>query len=222
MLDAMVGFSRLSPISVAPPWPSALAAVDAAGDAKGLRVAYVSDIAGIGVDPEIDAICRQAALSLREAGATVEEISFDVSDGKSPYQAWRGLCMVGQHYPELAHLGSFGANLRGNVEAGLKVTPLDVAKAERGRIALFHRVPQAVRSFRRAAHPGRAGEAVPGRDEFSDRDQRHEARELHRLDRAGVPGHAGEPAGRQRAGRPDRRTGCRSGCRSSRRGSRSR
>src|SRR3954470_21100417 len=28
VLDAMVGFSRLSPISVAPPWPSALAAVE--------------------------------------------------------------------------------------------------------------------------------------------------------------------------------------------------
>src|SRR6266478_3632932 len=44
MLDAMVGFSRLSPISVAPPWASAREIVAAAEDAKGLRVAYVSDI----------------------------------------------------------------------------------------------------------------------------------------------------------------------------------
>ena len=142
MLDAMVGLSRLSPISVAPPWPSALAAVDTARDAKGLRVAYVSDIAGIGVDPEVDAVCRRAALGLRDAGAAVEQIAFDASDGREPFMTWRGLCMVAQRYPELAHLGSFGANLRGNVEAGLKVTPLDVAKAERGRIALFHRFRQ--------------------------------------------------------------------------------
>jgi amidase len=139
MLDCMVGFSRLSPISVAPPWPSALAAVDAARDANGLRVAYVSDIAGIGVDPEVDALCRRAALALGGAGAQVEEIAFDASDGYDPFMTWRGLCMVAQRFPELAHLTSFGANLRGNVEAGLKVTPLDVAKAERGRIALFHR-----------------------------------------------------------------------------------
>ena len=58
MLDSMVGLSRLSPISVAPPWASALAEVERARDAKGLRVAYVSDIAGIGVDAEIDSICR--------------------------------------------------------------------------------------------------------------------------------------------------------------------
>src|SRR5450432_2876743 len=50
MLDAMVGFSRISPISVAPPWKSALAEVAASSNAKGLRIGYVSDIAGIGVD----------------------------------------------------------------------------------------------------------------------------------------------------------------------------
>src|SRR5262245_51219267 len=65
MLDAMVGFSRLSPISVAPPWQSAFAEVERAADTRGLRVAYASDIAGIGVDAEIDAICRRAALDLQ-------------------------------------------------------------------------------------------------------------------------------------------------------------
>jgi hypothetical protein len=72
-------------------------------------------------------------------GAQVEEIAFDASDGYDPFMTWLGVFMVAQRYPELAHLASFGANLRGNVEAGLKVTPLDVAKAERGRIAVFHR-----------------------------------------------------------------------------------
>lgn len=139
MLDALVGYSRLSPISVAPPWQSAFDAVKASGDAKGLRIAYVTDIAGIGVDTEIDAICRATALSLREAGASVEEIAFDVSDGKEPYQAWRGLWMVGQQYANLDKLEEFGPNLQGNVKAGLKVTPLDFAKAEEARAKLFLR-----------------------------------------------------------------------------------
>src|ERR1700730_13330838 len=52
MLDAMVGFSRISPVTTAPPWASAHAIVAAAKDAKGLRVAYVADIADIGVAPE--------------------------------------------------------------------------------------------------------------------------------------------------------------------------
>ncbi|MDP2412154.1 MAG: amidase [Pseudolabrys sp.] len=139
MLDAMVGFSRISPISVAPPWKSALAEVEATKDAKGLRIAYVSDIAGIGVDSEIDAICRKAALALRDAGATVDEIEFDASEGKVPYQAWRGLWMVGQQFANLDRLEDFGPNLKGNVKAGLKVTPLDFATAEKTRAALFLR-----------------------------------------------------------------------------------
>jgi amidase len=139
MLDCMVGFSRLSPISAAPPWTSALAAVDAAKDAKGLRVAYASDIAAIGVDPQVDAVCRRAALALRDAGAAVEEITFDASDGRDPYMTWRSAWMIGQQHHNLAHLASFGPNLRRNVEAGLKVTALDLAVAERGRIEVFHR-----------------------------------------------------------------------------------
>jgi amidase len=139
MLDAMVGFSRLSPISVAPPWRSALAEMQKRPDAKGLHVAYVPDIAGIGVDPEIDAICRRAAIRLKDQGATVEEIAFDAGDGRPPYQVWRGFWMVGQQYQRLPQMAQFGANLRGNIEAGLKLTPREFAAAEQKRQEVFHR-----------------------------------------------------------------------------------
>ena len=71
MLDSLVGFSRISPISVAPPWQSALAELERSEEIKGLRIAYVSDIADIGVESEIDTICRDAAVRLgqtRRAG----------------------------------------------------------------------------------------------------------------------------------------------------------
>ena len=139
MLDAIVGFSHLSPISVAPPWQSALAEVERRTDAKGLRVAYVSDIAGIGIDAEVDDICRSAALHLGAAGAQVEKIEFNVEDGRDPYQAWRGLWMVGQQYQRLGELERFGPNLKGNVRAGLKLTALDIAAAEQKRQEVYHR-----------------------------------------------------------------------------------
>lgn len=139
MLDAMVGYSRLSPISVAPPWASALEAVSGATDAKGQRIAYAPDIAGIGVDAEVDSICRASARKLEQAGAQVDEILFDVSDGRDPYQAWRGAWMVAQQFANLSHLAEFGENLRGNVERGMTVTTLDLAKAEQTRQIVFHR-----------------------------------------------------------------------------------
>jgi amidase len=139
MLDAMVGFSRLSPISVMPPWTSALAEMELYADASKLRVAYAPDIAGLGVDAEIERICRNAACGLRLAGATVEEIDFDVADGRGPYQTWRGLWMVGQQCERLSAIEQFGKNLKGNVEAGLKLTALDIAAAEQTRQQVYHR-----------------------------------------------------------------------------------
>ncbi|HEY3794173.1 MAG TPA: amidase [Bradyrhizobium sp.] len=139
MLDAITGLSLISPISVAPPWASAYTIVANTEDVRGLRIAYVSDIAGIGVEPEIDELCRAAALSLRDAGAFVEETAFDISDGKLPYQAWRGLWMVGQQFANLERLEEFGVNLKGNVKAGLKISPLDFAASEHKRAQLFQR-----------------------------------------------------------------------------------
>jgi amidase len=138
-LDSITGFSRISPISVAPPWPSARAALARSDDIKGLRIAYVSDIAGIGVEAEIDAVCQGAAAALEQRGVHVEQITFDASGGRAAYQTWRGFWMVGQQYQRLAQINEFGQNLRSNVEAGLKLNAVDFAKAEHQREETFHR-----------------------------------------------------------------------------------
>ena len=130
MLDAMTGFTTLSPISVAPPWASACAELAKSDDIKGLRIAYATEIAGIGVDAEIDAICRAAAAALEHHGARVEQIAFDASAGRRAYQTWRGFWMVAQAQQRLDMLPRLGANLRGNIEAGLKLTARDFAAAD--------------------------------------------------------------------------------------------
>ena len=47
--------------------------------------------------------------------------------------------MVGQQYANLSELERFGPNLKGNVEAGLKIAAIDIGKAERKRLEVFHR-----------------------------------------------------------------------------------
>jgi amidase len=147
MLDAMVGFSRLSPISVAPPWKSALSEMSRQQDLTGLRVAYAADIAGIGVGAEIADICRNAAHRLRDAGAQIQEIDFNVGEGRAPYQTWRGLWMVGQQFERLDQLEHFGPALRGNVEAGLRIGSLDVGAAEQKRRQVYDRFRKLFESF---------------------------------------------------------------------------
>ncbi len=133
MLDAMIGLDPLWPTSVAPPWHSALAEVLACKDARSLRIAYAPDIAGFGVDAEVEAICRTAATDLRQAGALVDEIDFDASDGFSAYKTLRGQWMVGQQLERMEMLPKFGPNLRGNIEAGLALKVSDTAAAEHVR-----------------------------------------------------------------------------------------
>jgi len=139
-LDAIVGFTRRSPISVAPPWSSTYDAVEKTRDAKGLRIAFARDIAGIGVDTEVETICRKAANGMRDHGAMVEEIDFDLSAGRDPYKTWRGVWMVGQQFRNLPRLDEFGENLKGNVKSGLNITTKDIALAEETRIALFQKM----------------------------------------------------------------------------------
>jgi amidase len=55
--------------------------------------------------------------------------------------------MVGQQYRRLSHTGEFGSNLKGNIEAGLKLTALDYAAAEDVRETMFHRFRELFERF---------------------------------------------------------------------------
>ena len=207
MLDAMVGFSRLSPISVAPPWASALAAVERRrATRKGLRVAYVSDIAGIGVDAEIDAICRtrRASPARRRRHGRGDRFRCLRRARSLPDLARRldGRPAVRATSTQLDAVRREPA--RATSKAGLR-SPRSISRRpnRRAHRRCFTAFATLFERFDVLLTPAAPVQAVPGRDELSDRDQRPQARKLCRLDRAGLPGHAGEPAGRQRAGRHD-------------------
>lgn len=66
----------------------------AKGISGGVKVAYCPDPVGIGIDPEIEAVCHDAALALKEAGAEVEVVALDLSAGRDAFLALRGLWFV--------------------------------------------------------------------------------------------------------------------------------
>jgi len=139
MLDGMTGLDPLWPISAAPPWQSALDIVQRTENAKGLRIAYAPDIAGFGVDKEIDDICRAAVRRLEADGASVEIVDFSAADGFNAYKVLRGEWMVGQQLQRIEMLDKFGPNLAGNVRDGLKLTVRDTAAAENLREKVWKR-----------------------------------------------------------------------------------
>src|SRR5207245_2659189 len=76
MLQAVAGPSPLSPLAQPTAGRNFVAAA-ARGLPPGLRVAYCPDVAGIGIDPAIEPVCRRAAVGLGELGVELDEIDLD-------------------------------------------------------------------------------------------------------------------------------------------------
>ena len=103
------------------------------------RLAYCPDVAGIGIEADVERVCRDAAFALRENGATVDEIELDLSGARAAFIALRGLWFATQMFPRLEMQDRFGPNVAFNVRAGLQVTSRDLAAAENYRGQLWHR-----------------------------------------------------------------------------------
>jgi amidase len=136
MLKVMSGASPLSPVSQLTDSRNFIEAVGS-GIPKGVRIAYCPDIAGIGIDPEIEKVCRKAAFDMTQVGAKIHEIDFDLSFAWEAYVTIRGFWMVTQHYKHLDKLDQLSDNLRGNIQLGLKVTMEELAAAEQTRGKLW-------------------------------------------------------------------------------------
>lgn len=131
-LQAIAGESDRSPIGQRADGRDFVGAVRA-GPKKGLRVAYCPDIATIGIDASVEAECRRAALALKDAGARVDEIEFDLSYARDAFLALRGEWFVAWMYERLARIDEFGVNVRNNVRSGLEADPRDLGAAHQAR-----------------------------------------------------------------------------------------
>ncbi len=138
MLQAIAGPSPYSPLAQ-PARGEDFGAIVDAGPETGLRVAYCPDIAGIGIDPDVERVCREAAFALEDAGATVMEIELNLSAGRAAFLPLRGLWFAAQMHPRMGDRDRFGANVANNVTAGLATTTKELAAAEAYRGQLWHR-----------------------------------------------------------------------------------
>lgn len=135
-------------------------------DVRGKRFAYCRDIAGIGIDADVERVCRDAAFALADAGAEVEEIELDLAYARKPFLALRGHWFVSQLYPYLDRVDEFGVNVANNVRAGLKVTPVELAEAEVTRKRLWEEFRAFFRTFDQLLTPTMAVPPFPVVENF--------------------------------------------------------
>jgi amidase len=104
---------------------------------QGCRIAYCADPAGIGIDADVETICRGGAMSLRDAGAAVDEVALDLAFVRPAFLALRGLWFVTHLHHLLAERDRFGVNVSNNVKAGLATSVEQLAAAEQARGRLW-------------------------------------------------------------------------------------
>ncbi len=93
------------------------------------KIAYCADVAGIGIDPSIERVCRKAALALPAA----DEVDMDLSDGRRAFAVLRGYHLLAQHHELLRNVDNLGENLAGNLRSALKMSATEFAAAEHVR-----------------------------------------------------------------------------------------
>lgn len=147
MLGSIVGADPASPISCPPDWPCApgdLARWVSRFDATGTRVHYTDDLAGLGMDGDVAATCSSALASLTTNGLTVTGTDLSLADSNNAYKVLRSQWMVCNYHAYLDRLHVLNPLLRGNIEAGLTVTSMQIAEARQQQRIAFARITDAL------------------------------------------------------------------------------
>jgi amidase len=141
MLSVIAGPDDRAPISYAVDTREFTRAVRAPSIKK-WRVAWTPDLDGlIPVDAEVARVAEGATAVFRSLGARVEAASPDVTDVHEIVLATRGVSMVAMHTDKLPKWkGEMQAGLVWNIEQGLQLDVQTIARGERLRTALWHRV----------------------------------------------------------------------------------
>lgn len=115
----------------------------------GARILYVGDFGGeVPTEPEVAEVARRAVRRFKELGAQVDEGDFDIGDLRAIVAGTRAFGMVARYSDLLAqHRERMQAQLINQVEASLAYTVADVAKAELGRTAYYHRVRELMTTY---------------------------------------------------------------------------
>jgi len=136
MLDAMAGEHPEDPLSLPLPARSFRAAMAECPAPR--RVAFSRDLGIVPVDPEVAALCEQAAQHFEAMGATVEEACPDLSRAIDCFQVLRAHLFAVDHAAHLReHRDLLKQDVVWNIEKGLGLSGEALAAAEAARIAIL-------------------------------------------------------------------------------------
>ena len=141
MLSVIAGSDDRAPLSYAID-PRAFVRAVRTPSIRGWRIAWTPDLAGLlPVDVDVARVAEGATRVFRGLGAHVRPASPDFSELNDIVLGTRGLSMVALHADKLpTWRDAMQKGLVWNIEQGLGLGPRDIARAEKLRTILWHRV----------------------------------------------------------------------------------
>jgi len=98
---------------------------------KGVRVAWFKDLGGVPFDPRVRAVIDGHRKTFESLGCTVEQAEPDFSSAEIAFRALRALSSANAYGGRLHdHPDAFKDTLKGEIEEGLRLSGMDVARAE--------------------------------------------------------------------------------------------
>ncbi len=146
MLDAMAGPDPRDPRTVSLSVDSYVTALKS--ELAALRVAWLGDLGTTVVDPEIEALCAEAAAGFSALGGRVDESCPDLSGAFDCFQTLRAAFFAARLAPLLDTCrNQLKPDVIWNIEKGLALTADDIGRAERERSSLYQRVAAFLESY---------------------------------------------------------------------------
>ena len=145
-LSAIAGPDRRSPISIEQ--SGSIFAAPLQRDFSGVRISYIPDLDGLPVDGRVASIIESSVGVLESLGCIVEEAPPDFSNADELFKilrAWGTASVRAELLKE--HRKSIKSTVIGEIESGLKLTAMDVGRAEAMRTAYFHRVRTFMKTY---------------------------------------------------------------------------
>jgi amidase len=146
MLQAMAGPDRRVPMSITE--PASIFAEPLKRDFKGVKVAWSPTLGGLPVDQRVLDVLESQRRVFEDLGCIVEEATPDFTDADEAFLTLRAISFaLGHHEKVEKHRDQIKDTVVWNVEEGMKLSGLDVAKAEVKRMQLFQRMHEFMEEY---------------------------------------------------------------------------
>jgi len=138
-LDAMSSADPRAPLSSGRPAQSYSTALDER--VGGLRVAWSSDLGGLPIESDVADVLCERRIVFEDLGCCVEDAEPDLRDADEVFDVLRALGFIASHHDKWrGQRDLLKDTVVWNIEAGLELTPLRIAKAITARSAIVQRV----------------------------------------------------------------------------------